>query len=219
MYCEEIGVDWDEAVPLTLFAVRDSVQESTGFSSFELVYGHEVRGPLRMLKEKWRGVENPPNVLKYVSDFKDRVMRAREIGAENLREAQSKVKEWYDRKARVRKFCAGDKVLVLFPIQGHPMKPRYNGPWVIERKLSYLNYLVKTPRRRKGNQLCHGNMLKPLHDIHREDEDTKVTNHINVINASTEVEDEVFEAKLDRCDGIMLENSALLKELNINLNT
>ena len=37
MYCEEMGIDWDEAVPLALFALRDSVQESTGFRPFELV--------------------------------------------------------------------------------------------------------------------------------------------------------------------------------------
>ncbi|XP_063601112.1 uncharacterized protein LOC134777204 [Penaeus indicus] len=38
MYCEELSMDWDEGVPLALFAIRDAVQESTGFSPFELVY-------------------------------------------------------------------------------------------------------------------------------------------------------------------------------------
>ena len=31
---------------------RESVQESLGFSPFELVFGHTVRGPLKLLKEK-----------------------------------------------------------------------------------------------------------------------------------------------------------------------
>ncbi len=47
MYCEEMSIQWDEALPLALFALRDSVQESTGFSPFELVYGHEVNGPFK----------------------------------------------------------------------------------------------------------------------------------------------------------------------------
>ncbi len=38
-------------VPLVLFAVREAVQESLGFSPAELVFGHTVRGPLKMLKE------------------------------------------------------------------------------------------------------------------------------------------------------------------------
>ncbi len=74
MYCEEMSVEWDEALPLALFALRDNVQGSTGFSPFE------VNGPLRMVKEKWLETEEPPNVVKYVSDFKDRLMRARKIG-------------------------------------------------------------------------------------------------------------------------------------------
>ena len=86
MYCEEVGVDWDDALPLVLFTLRDSIQESTGFSPFELVYGHEVNGPLRMLKERWLGKEDPPSIVKYVSDFKDRLMRAREIARENFEE-------------------------------------------------------------------------------------------------------------------------------------
>ena len=52
MYCIENSKDWDEGVHLLLFAIRESVQESLGFSPFELVFGHAVRGPLLLLKEK-----------------------------------------------------------------------------------------------------------------------------------------------------------------------
>ena len=34
-----------------LVEVRESVQESLGFSPFELVFGHSLRGPLQLLKE------------------------------------------------------------------------------------------------------------------------------------------------------------------------
>ena len=36
-YCFE--KDWDEGIYLLLFAVKESVQESLGFSPFELVFG------------------------------------------------------------------------------------------------------------------------------------------------------------------------------------
>ena len=51
-YCHETGRDWDEGVPFVLFAIRDAKQESLGFSQAELVFGHNVRGPLKVLKEK-----------------------------------------------------------------------------------------------------------------------------------------------------------------------
>ena len=51
-YCFDTDKDWDEGIHLLLFAVRESVQESLGFSPFELVFGHTVRGSLKLLKEK-----------------------------------------------------------------------------------------------------------------------------------------------------------------------
>ncbi len=50
--CQDTAKDWDEGVPLVLFAVRETVQESLGFSPAELVFGHQVRGPLKVLKER-----------------------------------------------------------------------------------------------------------------------------------------------------------------------
>lgn len=95
MYCVDMGVDWDEALPWVLFTLRDSIQQSTGFSPFDLVCGHEVNGPLKMVKEKWLEREEPVNVVRYVSQLKNRVMTAREIAHDNLRESQSEMKTWY----------------------------------------------------------------------------------------------------------------------------
>ena len=42
--------NWDVEIPL--FAAWRSVQESLGFSPFDLVFEHHVRGLLKMLKEQ-----------------------------------------------------------------------------------------------------------------------------------------------------------------------
>ena len=39
-YCFQEKKDWDEGIPLLLFAAREAVQESLGFSPFELIFGH-----------------------------------------------------------------------------------------------------------------------------------------------------------------------------------
>ena len=49
IYCFETEKDWDEGIHLLLFASHKSVQESQGFSPFKLVFGHTVRGPLKLL--------------------------------------------------------------------------------------------------------------------------------------------------------------------------
>ena len=50
-YCFDTEKDWDEGIHLLLFAVRKSVQASLGVSSFELVFVHTVRRPLKRLRE------------------------------------------------------------------------------------------------------------------------------------------------------------------------
>ncbi|KAI2647623.1 Retrovirus-related Pol polyprotein [Labeo rohita] len=51
-HCLESGRDWAESLPLLMFAIRESVQDSLGFSPAELVFGHIVRGPLKLLSEQ-----------------------------------------------------------------------------------------------------------------------------------------------------------------------
>ena len=126
---------------------------------------HVTIAPLLLLKEKWLD-EDPEkiSVLKYVATFKDRLFRAGQIAKRNLQESQSKMKVWYNRKAKSRCFEPGDRVLVLFPVVGNPLQAKYSGPYKVVKKISDTNYLVKTPDRRKETQVCHINMLKAYHE-------------------------------------------------------
>ncbi len=72
-FCVEHEKEWDEHIPLLLFAVRNTTQTSLGFSPSELVF---VRGPLKMLQEQILPSSCPSsttNVLDYVSAFRERL--------------------------------------------------------------------------------------------------------------------------------------------------
>ncbi len=100
-HCLEFNKDWDEGVHHLLFAAREVVQESLGFSPAELVFAHTVRGPLKLLKEKWLSEENKPqNLLDYVSNFHFKLHRACELAKKNMSVAQSKMKSWFDKHAK-----------------------------------------------------------------------------------------------------------------------
>ena len=74
-YCQRYERDWDDGVNFVLFAVREAVRESLGFSLYELIFGHSIRGPLLFLKEKWlKNEKSQHNLLDYVSDFKERLL-------------------------------------------------------------------------------------------------------------------------------------------------
>ena len=159
-YCVENNRDWDQGVHLLLFAARESVQESLGFSPFELVFGRTVRGPLKLLKEAWLAEDSPVNLLDQVADLRYRLARARHFAQKNLTVSQRKMKTWYDKRAKSRHFNAGDQVLVLLPIPRQPLQARYFGPYTIMKKVNDVDYIVDTPDRRKSQRLCHINMLK-----------------------------------------------------------
>ena len=218
-YCFDTEKDWDEGIHLLLFAVRESVQESLGFSPFELVFGHSVHGPLKLLKEKFlSNDETPLNLLQYVSDFRNRLSRACEVARSNLKTSQGKMKARYDNHVIDRKFKPGDKVLALLPIPGRPLQARYFGPYTIDKKTSDLNYIINTPGRRKNKQMCHVNMLKQYFD-----RDSSISKPITVVNTVPQ-ESNVFEPEvnsdfIDKSDPgpSKLENSDILRNLNNKL--
>lgn len=73
-FVSESGKDWDQWLPYLLFAYREVPQSSTGFAPFELLYGHEVRGPLALLREIWEGDQrrdDPMNIVSYVVQMRN----------------------------------------------------------------------------------------------------------------------------------------------------
>lgn len=159
-YCTELGGDWEEGLPWLLLAIREVVQESTGFSPNELVFGHVVRGPAAVLADEWRKEKPPENVLDYVSGFRYRLYQARAVALKVLEKSQKKMQRLYDKKAVSRSFVPGDQVLALLPLPNSPFQAKFSGPYSVERCLSNENYLIGTPDRRKNFQLCHINLLK-----------------------------------------------------------
>ena len=131
---------------------------------------------------------------------------------------EGKMKARYDNHVIDRKFKPGDKVLALLPIPGRPLQARYFGPYTIDKKTSDLNYIIKTPGRRKNKQMCHVNMLKEYFD-----RDSSISKPITVVNTVPQ-ESNVFEPEvnsdfIDKSDPgpSKLENSDILRNLNNKL--
>ncbi len=68
-----MGKDWETGLPWLLMAAREATQETTGFSPNDLVFGHDVRGPLSVLVADWKKTDPPKDLLSYVSDFRRRI--------------------------------------------------------------------------------------------------------------------------------------------------
>lgn len=158
----EEGKDWDKLLPYLLFAYREVPQASTGFSPFELVYGHHVRGPLDILKHSWEASKkSTDSVVSYVLTMQERLSKLRELVTENLENARQTQKRW---NARTREFHPGDQVLVLLPTSTNKLLAEWCGPYPIVRQISPVNYEIEMAHRRKKKRILHvNNMLRQWH--------------------------------------------------------
>ena len=164
LFCEENQTDWDQGIDLLLFAVRDAKNESTGYSPFQLLFGRDVRGPLKILKDTWLNDEsNYVSHCDYLNQFTEKLRRIRSFANQNLVESQESMKQHYDLKSVRRSFQPGDQVLVFLPNERNSLKAKYAGPYNVLKRLSDLNYIISTPDRRKTSRLVHINLLKPYY--------------------------------------------------------
>lgn len=77
-----------------MFAIREVVQQSLGFGPSELVFAHTVRGPLKLLREKWLCEGTEHSLLEYVSNFRLKLRWACETASGNLEAAQARMNRW-----------------------------------------------------------------------------------------------------------------------------
>lgn len=157
------GTDWDLWLPYLLFAYREVPQASTGFSPFELLYGHDVRGPLSLLRESWEGDQgrgDSVNVVSYVVQMRDRLEKMSELAQSHMAEAQKQQKSWYDRSARQRSFSPGQKVLVLLPSDDNKLLAKWQGPFEVQKTLGPTTYRILTTGQSRSNKVLHVNLLK-----------------------------------------------------------
>lgn len=207
-FCMDTSRDWDEGIPLVLFAVRESVQESLGFSPAEMVFGHTLRGPLKVLKEQMMEskTEKRTNVLDYVSRFREKLHSACDLARKFLKNAQSEMKDRFDRHAVARSFQPDDKVVVLLPIPGSALSARFTGPYSIVRKLSDTDYVICTPERRRKTRVCHINMLKAYHDRDVGEPVKQVTDNAAVLITSKALSVVEGDMNADE-DGLVVRNT------------
>lgn len=162
-FCFQTGKEWDTNIDWLLFAIRECPQESLGYSPFEMLYGRQIRGPLKVLKDSWfTEVSDHPSrtVQEYINTLKLTLSKVRELALANLEDSQKKMKSRYDVKSKSRAFDPGDKVLLFLPIPGHALKSKYSGPYIVSQRLTNLNYVVHTPDRKRDQRLVHVNQMK-----------------------------------------------------------
>jgi transposase InsO family protein len=182
---EEQPKQWDRFVPALLFAYREVVQESLGFSPFELLYGRTVRGPMQILRELWVNdsqTEEVRTTIEYVVDLRNRIEETCKLARENLARASVRQAEVFNRRAAPRTFEPGDKVLLLLPEERNKLQMRWQGPFEVLEKKGTCDYRISVNGKPR---LYHANLLKKYVE-RKEPESEEKTIAVAVVEESEE---------------------------------
>ena len=157
-----LGLDWVGQVPFALFALRSSPNRDTGFSPFELVFGHSVRTPLDILHQGWAELSFQD---LNVEEWSEWLVARLEIWHDLLRdrgaEASKVRKKAHDRRAVDRTLVKGDRVWCRIPGMTKKLRESWHGPYEVVEAVNRVDYKVKLGRGRC--KILHINNLKKHH--------------------------------------------------------
>ena len=137
---------WDEYLGACLMAYRSSIHKSTGYTPFHLMFGRETRMPLDiMLGEQID--EEEESYGEFATELKEKLTEAYRQTSKNLQVAQCRQKAYYNQDATNKVYKPGDKVFLYTPQlkvgEAAKFHRFWSGPYIIQEKLSDVNYKIK----------------------------------------------------------------------------
>ena len=144
--CSEQPRQWHRHINALLFAYWEVLQGSSGFSTFELLFGRTVRGPMMILLQLWTEEVEEPEVktcYAYVFDLRERLEDIVKLAQEELKKCQVRYQRFYNRRAKSRSFKVGSKVLLLLLTDRNKLLLQWKGPFVVESVVGVHDYGIR----------------------------------------------------------------------------
>jgi transposase InsO family protein len=158
--------DWKSHLPKLAFAYNSSINKTTGFSPFRLMFNRESRLPIDQMFEGVRGDERLGNQSheQYVSQWEKAMQEAVEIAKKNIGKSAEYSKRYYDKKVRAVEIVVGDQVLMK-NVRERGGTGKLRSYWeetlftVIERRENVPVYTIKNMKKPSDIRVVHRNLL------------------------------------------------------------
>ena len=204
--------EWDDYLDTCVYAYNTSVQESTRFSPFEVMFGRKPTMPIDIdmatntpedqLQKYLEAKELSQSQVEEMASQRQQLLQ--QVKA-NIKQAQDKQKEYYDRKhANPAAYKVGAKVLkkdfLRKKRKGGKMDTRFVGPYIITKNVGkglYALQLVKNPS--VVIQRVNGAHLKPYQ--------TPLQSPASSFASSSASHDQSHDSRLLSMEGESLANS------------
>ena len=158
-YVKEDQTDWDEWIPFATFAYNTSEHSATGYTPFELVFGHPSSLPSALKTDP-----SPQyNYDNYVAELKGRLQTAHRVAKDNLISSKHRSKDYYDKGTDSPNIAVGDKVLLHDETVRRGRSKKLSSQWIGPYEVVNINKVNATIKRGRNLTKVHVNRLKPFY--------------------------------------------------------
>ena len=168
---------WDQKMYQAEFAFNHSVNRSTGFSPFYIVYGFQPRAPIDLAP-----VNNLKRIHGKAEDFVANLQHIHSTTHQALIQSNAKYKEAADRKRRLVEFEVGDFVWAVLTkdrfsaSEYNKLSARKIGPVEIIEKINPNAYRLKLPNHIRTADVFNVKHLIPFNGDNSEDDNEDFLN-------------------------------------------
>ena len=165
--------DWKSHLPKIAFAYNSTINKTTGFTPFYLMFGRESILPIdSMFAEEFVSTSKNKSHREFVEKWQSSMKEAYELANKKIVKAAEYNKKYYDKNRKVREveIVVGDKVLVRnMREKGGTGKLRSH--WernlfqVVEKRDEFPVYKVKNVNKSKDVRVLHRNMLMKVDEL------------------------------------------------------
>ena len=155
--------DWEHHIRPVCMAYNSSVQSSTSYTPFYLMFGHQARLPVDIM---YRPIEQQVQSYgEYAKLLKNRLQTAFDLVKQHVTKAHQHQKEFYDQKIHGKPYTAGDLVWLHSPVPKRESCRKLHHPWTgpfkVLKQLSDTTYRIQHLHGNRQRKVIHFDRLKP----------------------------------------------------------
>ena len=157
--------DWEQYIRKVCMAYNSSVQSSTGYTPFYLMFGRQARLPLDVMFETNIQTQSNNTPGEYAIALQKRLRTAYDLVRKQLSDTHIRQKQFYDQKVHGKPYKPGDLVWLHSAVARKGRRQKLNhqwtGPFKIVKKLSDATYRIQNTLVRTQRKVVHFDWLKP----------------------------------------------------------
>ena len=153
--------EWENYLRPLCMAYNSSINPTTGYSPFFLMFGRQVRMPVDVMYGQPHEGESPPT---HAATLRDRLEMAYRCVRKRMGYKLDRQKEFYDRKVHGEPYSEGDLVWLCSPVVnrnvGKKLLLPWTGPYKVLRRISTTTYRIQHTRFPRKRVIVHFDRLK-----------------------------------------------------------